>query len=190
MGPGLMGHGAGTGIKFIPTAGMGMGMGFRWNPPHPLPAPVNKFFRKFIFKFLEFSIFKFFLKIFKNPVFFLKKNNWKVKTLHFKTKTLSLSQFHTFISLLLLRRHLLYSVANCNPFYSLLISFFFNHLLQSSRVSIHEHNIIFFNSRFQYFLGIFFDFVLFFLISGYFLGFNIIFFVFDFVGIIKKTWCL
>ena len=29
MGPGLMGHGAGTGIKFIPTAGMGMGMGFR-----------------------------------------------------------------------------------------------------------------------------------------------------------------
>ena len=29
MGPGLMGHGAGMGIKFIPTAGMGMGMGFR-----------------------------------------------------------------------------------------------------------------------------------------------------------------
>ena len=31
MGPGLMGHGADTGIKFIPTAGMGMemGMGFR-----------------------------------------------------------------------------------------------------------------------------------------------------------------
>ena len=84
----------------------------------------------------------------------------KLKTLHFKTITLSLSQFHTFISLLLLGRHLLYSVSNCNPFYSLLISFFFNHLLQSSQVSIHEHNIIFFNRRFQYFLGIFFDFVL------------------------------
>ena len=29
MGPGLMGYGAGTGIKFIPIAGMGMEMGFR-----------------------------------------------------------------------------------------------------------------------------------------------------------------
>ena len=40
------------------------------------------------------------------------------------------------------------------------LPFFFNHLLQSSQVSIHEHNIIFFNRQFQYFLGIFFDFVL------------------------------
>ena len=31
MGPGLIGHGASTGIEFIPTTGMGMGMvmGFR-----------------------------------------------------------------------------------------------------------------------------------------------------------------
>ena len=36
MGPGFMGDGAGTGIKFIPTAGMGMGS--RWYPPHPRPA--------------------------------------------------------------------------------------------------------------------------------------------------------
>ncbi|XP_057550573.1 zinc finger BED domain-containing protein RICESLEEPER 2-like [Amaranthus tricolor] len=52
-----------------------------------------------------------------------------------------MQKFHTFISLLLLGRPLLYSVSNCNPFYSLLISFFFNHLLQSSQLPITRERV-------------------------------------------------
>ena len=48
--PGLMGHGAGTDIKFISTAGMGMG--FRWYLPYLRQAPPQDMYKFWDFGYL------------------------------------------------------------------------------------------------------------------------------------------